>query len=200
MRVLIAEDEPISRRVLEATLERWGYQVIVTTDGAQAWDQLSQDDAPRLVVLDWMMPGLDGPEVCRRVRARPDGNTFYLLLLTAKAQVQDIVSGLSAGADDYVSKPFNRDELQARIKNGRRVIELQQQLRSNIDELEEALGQVKTLTGLLPICTYCKKIREGDSYWQAVEEYLAQHSQALFSHGVCPDCYERHVRPKLDRL
>ena len=200
MRVLIAEDDPISRRVLEATLKQWDYDVVVTTDGAKAWEKLARDDCPRLVVLDWMMPGLDGTEVCRRVRARSDGDTFYLLLLTAKAQIEDIVNGLSAGADDYVSKPFNRDELQARIRNGQRVIELQQQLRANIDELEEALAQVKTLSGLLPICTYCKKIREGDTYWQAVEEYLAEHSEALFSHGVCPDCYAKHVRPQLDRM
>lgn len=200
MKVLIAEDDAISRRVLEATLERWGYEVVVTNDGNEAWAQLSGEDCPHLVVLDWMMPGLDGPEVCRRVRKRPDGESFYLLLLTAKAQAEDIVRGLSAGADDYVSKPFNREELQARVKNGERIIELQEQLRRHIVKLEAALAEVKTLSGLLPICYYCKKIREGEDYWQEVEAYVTEHSDALFTHGVCPDCFEKKVRPQLDQM
>ena len=124
----------------------------------------------------------------------------YVLLLTAKTQTDDIVTGLEAGADDYVSKPFHREELRARVNNGRRVVELQQHLADRVVELEDALTEVKRLSGLLPICAYCKRIREGDTYWQAVEAYLADHSEAQFSHCVCPDCYEKVVRPELEKM
>jgi len=200
MRILIAEDDVVSRRVLEATLEKWDYEAIVTSDGAEAWSVLETDDSPRLLILDWMMPGMDGTEICKRLRARPDGDTFYILLLTAKTQKEDIVSGLQAGADDYITKPFHHEELRARVETGRRIIELQQHLAERIHELERALAEVKQLSGLLPICSYCKRIREGDKYWQAVENYIAGHSQAQFSHAVCPDCYESVVKPQIEKL
>ena len=113
MRILIAEDDPISSRVLHATLEKWGHDVNVTADGNAAWAVMDDPEPPRLLILDWMMPGKDGPELCRLVRARPDGQAFYILLLTAKMQKDDIVTGLEAGADDYVTKPFHAEELRA---------------------------------------------------------------------------------------
>lgn len=202
MQILIAEDDKVSRRLLEATLAKWGYDVIVTQTGGEAWTALQRPGRPHLAVLDWMMPELEGPEVCRRVRSLPDGPQFYLLLLTAKVQTADIVQGLDAGADDYVTKPFEPDELRARITTGRRIVELHEKLAARVRELEQALAEVKRLSGLLPICAYCKRIRsQGDTdYWQQVEQYIATHSDAQFSHGVCPDCYERHVRPQLERL
>ena len=200
MRVLIAEDDAVSRRVLEATLVKWGYHVIVTCDGDEAWAVLREAGCPRLLVLDWMMPGTDGTDLCTRLRARGDGSSFYILLLTAKTQKEDIVSGLRAGADDYVTKPFHHEELRARVATGRRILDLQRSLAERIAQLEAALTEVKQLSGLLPICAYCKRIREGDSYWQAVEAYIAGHSDAQFSHAVCPDCYEKVVKPQLDEL
>ena len=200
MRILIAEDDPVSRRVLEATLQKWSYDLTVTCDGDEAWTALNTDDAARLVILDWMMPGLDGPEICRRLREREDGGLFYVLLLTAKNQPEDIVAGLEAGADDYVTKPFNREELRARVQTGQRIIRLQEKLADRVVELEQALRQVKTLHGLLPICAYCKRIREGQMDWQQLESYIASHSDAHFSHGVCPDCYDRIVKPQLETL
>jgi sigma-B regulation protein RsbU (phosphoserine phosphatase) len=200
MKVLIAEDDPVSRRVLEATLLRWGYEVVSADDGEAAGRCLEAPDCPHLAILDWMMPGRDGPELCRQAREREDGQAFYILLLTAKAQKEDIVAGLEAGADDYITKPFNRDELRARVHTGRRIVELNERLAERIDELEAALAEVKQLTGLLPICAYCKRIREGEDYWQAVESYITTHSDAEFSHGVCPDCYDKFVRPKLEQL
>lgn len=200
MRILIAEDDAISRRVLEATLGRWGYDVSVTTDGNEAWAALEANDPPHLLVLDWMMPGHDGPDICRRLRARPDGESFYILLLTAKTQREDIVVGLDAGADDYVTKPFHHEELRARVATGQRIVDLQERLADRIGELETAMSEVQRLSGLLPICAYCKRIREGDRYWQAVEQYVASHSAAQFSHAVCPECYERVVKPQLDEL
>ncbi|MCA9297271.1 MAG: response regulator, partial [Phycisphaerales bacterium] len=201
MRVLIAEDDPVSRRVLEVQLQKWGHEVVVTQDGTTAWDLL-QADGPKLAVLDWMMPGLDGPEICRRVRELPDGDTHYLLLLTAKGQTDDIVRGLDSGADDYVTKPFEPAELRARLRTGARIVDLHERLAERVAELEQALKEVNTLSGLLPICAYCKRIRpaEDSTYWQQVEEYVASHSEAEFSHGVCPDCYDRVVRPQLEEL
>ncbi|MHC5001942.1 MAG: response regulator [Planctomycetota bacterium] len=199
-RVLIAEDDPVSRRVLEATLEKWGYDISVAADGEEAWTLLQRPGPPHLLVLDWMMPGLDGPELCRRIRAGEEGDLFYIVLLTAKNEPEDIVAGLDAGADDYVTKPFNREELRARVHTGQRIVELEDRLADRVTELEAALRQVKTLSGLLPICTYCKRIREGEDYWEAVESYVSSHSDAHFSHGVCPECYDKIVKPQLDEL
>ena len=200
MKILIADDDAVSRRLLEATLAGWGYKVSVATDGRAAWEMLSQPDAPRLAILDWMMPVLDGLEVCRKVRGQPQGGRFYILLLTAKMQKEDIVVGLESGADDYVTKPFHLDELRARVAVGQRIVELQDSLAERVEDLERALTEVKQLRGLLPICSYCKRIREGDEYTTSVEAYLAEHSEAKFSHGVCRDCYEKHVKPQLEKL
>ncbi len=200
MKVLIAEDETISRRLLEATLVRWGYEVVVASGGVEAWETLQGDDAPPLAILDWMMPGMDGLEVCRRIRNRPSPTPPYLILLTAKGRREDIITGLDAGANDYVTKPFNREELRARVEVGVRMVELQQNLTDRVRALEEALARVKQLQGLLPICSYCKKIRDDQNYWQQVESYIAEHSQAQFSHSICPDCYEKLVKPELDQL
>src|SRR5712672_1728183 len=120
--VLIADDEPISRRVLQASLVRWGYQVEVAKDGEEALEKLLRDTAPRLAVLDWMMPGLDGLEVCRRARARPGAPYSYLLLLTSREARSDLVAGLDAGADDYIRKPFDAEELKARLRAGERIL------------------------------------------------------------------------------
>jgi CheY-like chemotaxis protein len=200
VRILIAEDDMVSRRMLEATLSRWGYEVVVTSDGEAAWQILREKDAPRIAILDWMMPGLDGIEVCRHVRALASPDTPYLILLTAKGSKTDIVSGLQAGADDYIVKPFDREELRARVQAGARILTLQASLASRVRELEEALARVKTLQGLLPICSYCKRVRNDGDYWQQVESYVSDHSDARFSHGICPDCYESVVRPQLETL
>jgi two-component system, cell cycle response regulator len=148
MRVLIAEDDPISRRVLESTLGKWGYEVLVTCDGAQAFDALQGEDAPRLAVLDWMMPEMDGSTLCKHVREMDGGEYFYLILLTARQQKEDIIAGLEAGADDYVIKPFDARELRVRIRCGRRIIELQNELLATRDELTIQATH-DSLTGLL---------------------------------------------------
>ncbi len=200
MRVLIAEDDAVSRRLLEATLAKWGYEVVVTTDGLQALEVLSQPDAPSLAILDWMMPGLDGAQVCLKARELAGERLLYMILLTAKGRKEDIVEGLTAGADDYVIKPFDRSELKARINAGERILRLQAELASRVKELELALTNVKLLQGLLPICCYCKKIRDDKNYWQQVDTYVADHSEAQFTHGICPDCRDKIVKPELARL
>lgn len=200
MRILIAEDDAVSRRVLEATLRRWNHEVLVTHDGEEAWAEFQKPDPPRLAILDWMMPGLDGVEVCRRVREHPTAAGTYLILLTARGERSDIVAGFEAGADDYVTKPFDREELRARVRAGQRIVELQQSLSQRVQELEVAISHVKQLQGILPICCYCKKIRDDSNYWLQVEAYISKHSDARFSHGICPSCWEEVVRPELDEL
>jgi sigma-B regulation protein RsbU (phosphoserine phosphatase) len=190
MRVLIAEDDAVSRRLLEATLDKFGYEVVVAADGAEAWGELQRADAPRLAILDWMMPEIDGVELCRRIRSRPTTTPPYLILLTAKSEKVDVVAGLDSGANDYLTKPFDRAELRARVQVGAHVMELQSNLAARVRELEDALSQVRQLQGLLPICSYCKKIRDEKNYWQRVDSYLSEHSGVVFSHGICPDCYE----------
>jgi len=148
MKVLIAEDDATSRRVLEVVLRKWGYEVLSVGDGDAAWEALRREAPPRLAILDWMMPGLDGVEVCRRVRAHDSEKLTYIILLTALGRQEDVVAGLEAGADDYVTKPFEKDELQARIKVGQRLIKFHDQIVS----LKEALrvqAMHDALTGIL---------------------------------------------------
>jgi CheY-like chemotaxis protein len=197
MDVLIAEDDPVSRRTLEATLQKWGHCVRVTPDGTAAWETLSADDAPPLAILDWMMPGIDGLELCRRIRQTPGRCGTYVILLTARGDKRDIVAGLESGADDYLTKPFDREELRARVNVGLRVLGLQQSLADRVRELELTLRRVRQLQGLLPICCYCKRIRDDGNYWQQLEQYLSTHSGAQFSHGICPSCFETVVQEQL---
>ncbi|HEY3789801.1 MAG TPA: response regulator [Urbifossiella sp.] len=197
MSVLIADDDAVSARILEATLRHWGHAVTVARDGAAAWDVLRGDNCPQLAILDWMMPGLEGPELCRRARALGRAVPTYMILLTAKGKSDDIVAGLDSGADDYVTKPFDRQELRSRLRVGERVVGLQQAMADRVQELEIALTQVKQLKGLLPICGYCKKVRDDRNYWQRVETYIAAHSDARFSHGICPDCWKDVIEPDL---
>jgi len=200
MRILIAEDDAVSRRRLEATLRKWGYEVLAVEDGLAAWEVLQGEMPPPLAILDWMMPGMDGIEVCRKVRERSPSRPLYIIVLTARGSREDVVAGLQAGGDDYVTKPFDREELHARVEVGLRVLQLQMNLADRVRELEEALARVKQLQGLLPICSYCKKIRDDQNYWQQVEGYISEHSEAVFSHGICPDCFEKFVKPELNKL
>jgi sigma-B regulation protein RsbU (phosphoserine phosphatase) len=198
MRILIAEDDPVSRRILERTLRQWDYDVVVTCDGKQAWDVLEREDAPPLAILDWMMPEVDGVEVCRRVRNTVGREQLYLILMTARTSTADIVTGLETGADEYITKPFDSGELHARIKAGVRIVDLQRKLADRVRDLEETLAQIKQLHGLLPICCYCKKIRNDNDYWQQLEGYLAAHAEVRFSHGVCPDCLRRVIEEEVE--
>ncbi len=200
MKILVAEDQVVSRHILTGNLRKWGYEVTAVEDGTRAWEVLQDEDAPPLALLDWSMPGMDGIEICQQIRKRPQTRPTYVILLTARRGQEDKIHGLQSGADDYITKPFNHEELRARVEVGFRVLELQRALAQRIRELEDALSRVKTLQGLLPICSYCKKIRNDRNYWQQVEGYISDHSEAQFSHGICPECYARFVQPELDRL
>jgi len=196
-RILIAEDHYVSRHLLERNLSNWGFTVITAEDGAEAARILESDDAPSLAILDWMMPKMDGAEVCTHVRQRTGRPYIYLVLLTAKSQKEEIAAGLEAGADDYVIKPFDPDELRARLKVGQRVVELERVLARRVDDLQEALADVKRLKRLLPICMYCKSIRDDRDYWHQIESYIHEETGTDFSHGICPQCMEKMARGEL---
>jgi phosphoserine phosphatase RsbU/P len=183
--------------MLAKTLARWGLDVTVVPNGQEAWATIEQDPSIGLVILDWMMPGLDGPEVCRRIRQTPNHAHLHVLLITARNSRTDVVAGLDAGADDYLTKPFDLEELRARVHVGLRVLALQERLNERVAELEEAMANIKQLRGLLPICSYCKRVRGDGDYWEQVEQYIAHHSDAQFSHGICPTCFHNVVE-KLD--
>jgi sigma-B regulation protein RsbU (phosphoserine phosphatase) len=200
MRILIAEDEMVSRRMLETTLEKWGHQVVTTRDGHEALSVLQREDAPSLVILDVMMPCMSGVEVCKKIREMAREVSPYLILLTSKHGTDNVVLGLESGANDYVTKPFDQAELRARINVGCHVLNLQEGLAQRVRELEAALLHVKQLQGMLPICSYCKSVRDDQNYWQQVESYLSQHSSLQFSHGICPKCYEKVVEPQLEEM
>lgn len=191
MKVLIADDDPVSRRLLQASVEKWGYDATTVVDGTAAWAAMQEPEPPQLLILDWLMPHVDGPELCRRARGRKSLQSAYIILLTSRATKSDVVMGLESGADDYITKPFDPGELRARVHVGRRVIDLQAALAERLRHLEEAMARVNQLQGLLPICCYCKKVRDDKNYWHQVENYVARHVEVRFSHGVCPDCIER---------
>ena len=199
MRVLVADDDRVGATLLARSLNRWGFEVAVAHDGDHAWDIIRQDDAPAMAVLDWEMPGSDGPELCRRIRADAMRSHMYVLLLTSRESKADVVAGLDAGADDYLIKPFDPEELRARVHVGMRVLGLQERLAERVRALQDALSKVKHLNGLLPICAYCKRVRTDQNYWEQVEHYMADHSDVQFSHGICPACYVGVVE-ELDRL
>jgi sigma-B regulation protein RsbU (phosphoserine phosphatase) len=187
-RVLVAEDHQVSRHLLERNLQNWGFEVISAQNGKEAAEILDGPDAPALAILDWMMPQMDGVEVCQSVRRHTDRPYIYLLLLTAKSQKDEIAAGLDAGADDYVIKPFDPDELRARLKVGQRVVELERTLEKRVQDLEVALADVRKLKSLLPICMYCKSIRDDGDYWREIDEYIYRETGTDFSHGICPAC------------
>jgi CheY-like chemotaxis protein len=186
--------------MLETTLSKWGYNVMVTRDGEMAYQALQQEEAPHLVIVDWMMPNMDGLELCRKLREDPSKQSIYIIMLTAKSDKKDIVMGLEVGADDYITKPFDREELRVRVRVGARIVELQSTLADRVKELEEALANVKQLQGILPICSHCKKVRDDQNYWQQVESYISSHTDAQFSHSICPECFEQITKTQIEEL
>jgi sigma-B regulation protein RsbU (phosphoserine phosphatase) len=184
MNILIAEDEAVSRNILRSVLEAAGYRVTAAANGLEALDAWRIAES-RVVISDWLMPELDGLDLCRRIReARQDRYTYYILL-TGRSGKDSYLTAMDAGIDDFITKPVDADELKARLRVAERILGL----RERIDALE----------GLLPICSYCKRIRDDKQTWNALEGYIEQRSGAEFSHGVCPDCYRKHLEPGLER-
>lgn len=191
-RVLVADDDESSRQLIVATLRSGGYETAVVENGAEAWDLLQQSEAPQLAVLDWAMPKMQGIEVCRRLREAGTESYVYVVLLTARDGVEDIVAGLSAGADDYITKPWERQELLLRLRAGERVIRLESRLREKLMELAGAREDVEKLQGLLPVCPSCYRIRDDENLWHRIESYVEAHSRARFTHSLCRSCLKEH--------
>ncbi len=194
--VLIVDDSPTNLRVLVDALESAQFQTLIATDGQMALRQ-TERFVPDLILLDVLMPGLDGFETCRRFKANPLTHHVPIIFMTALSDTASKMTGFEAGAVDFITKPFEHQEVLARVTTHLTLRRLQQaleeknrQLEQKNNELQEALAKVKTLRGLLPICANCKKIRDDDGYWQQVEVYIERHSEAEFSHGMCPACLQ----------
>jgi CheY-like chemotaxis protein len=184
MKILVAEDDPVSVKILQLTLEHYGHEVITTSSGQEAWEAFDREPV-RTIVSDWMMPGMSGLELCQKVRARAKTDYTYFILLTANTTGREnLREAMDAGIDDFLPKPLDREVIMMRLRVAERILEFSTQIR----QLKE----------LLPICMYCKRIRDDSDYWQQVESYIHTHTGSNFSHGICPDCFQKemHVYPK----
>jgi DNA-binding response OmpR family regulator len=182
MKVLIADDDPVARLMLESALRSLGHEVVTTDCGENAWQELHRNPI-RVVVSDWMMPGLNGLELCRRVRSEAGEYVYFILLTGLTASQRNQLAASDAGVDDFLCKPINPQELWRRLRVAMRILEF--------------TNQVRQLESFLPICSYCKQIRDDQDYWQQIESYLSTRLGASLSHVICPDCYESQVRPQL---
>ncbi len=192
-KILIADDENTTRKLLESLLLKNGYEVLSFDNGASAFKILKEQDGPKLAILDWIMPGLQGIDICRKIRALKFEVIPYLIMLTASMkEKKDIIETFRSGANDFIEKPFNANELLGRVKIGEDMINLQISLIEKNRALDEAHRHIKMLQGILPICMHCHKIKNDNESWERLEEYIASHSDAQFSHGLCPDCMKKH--------
>lgn len=198
-RILIADDHHPTRRALESLLAWKGFSVVTAEDGEEALKILNSDDAPSIALLDWEMPGLTGPDICRAVRSKTAGRYLYLIMITGREGAEDIMEAMAAGADDFVRKPVGVPEVIARIRNGQRMLHLERSLAARITDLEKALEEGRQLKRLLPICCYCKKIRDDADYWHEIDAYIHTHTGTDFSHGICPPCFEKVVKEELGK-
>lgn len=183
--ILIVDDQPANLKVLLSFLQAHNFQVYMADSGRRALHILTKV-RPDLILLDVMMPEVNGFEICGTIKENKENAGIPIIFMTALDSVEDKTAGFSAGGVDYITKPFQQIEVLARIKT-------HITLKKREVELKQALCEIKTLTGILPICSYCKQIRNDEGYWQQVEEYIGERSNAMFSHGVCPACYKREV-------
>lgn len=186
MRILAVEDDKVALTVIRQALILLGHEVLEARDGKEAW-KILQREPVRVIVSDWEMPEADGLELCRRIRSRLKSEYVYFILLTARdASEANQQSAMEAGVDDFLSKPLDVLELRMRLRVAERILRYTTQVR----QLEE----------LLPICSYCKKIRDDQNYWQQMEGYINERTGSEFSHSVCPDCYQRVIVPELEQI
>ncbi len=193
-KILIVDDQPENIRMLMELL-KGEYATVPATHGEAALKKAADSPLPDLILLDIMMPELDGYEVCSRLKGHPVTEHIPIIFITAISEAMDAAKAFDLGAVDYITKPFNPATVKARVKT-------HIQLSHTMKELKEALSKVKQLSGLLPICSHCKKIRDDKGYWKQIEVYIDQHSEASFSHGLCPECakelYPKFKHPSAD--
>ena len=182
--ILVVDDQPANLKVLLSFLKAHHFDVRIAENGERALSVL-ENDQPDLILLDIMMPEMNGFEACRAIKANQHTADIPIIFITALSNLEDKIEGFAAGGVDYIIKPFEQTEVLARINT--HITLRKQQL-----QLENNLAEIKRLEGILPICSYCKKIRDDDGYWQQVEQYITEHSQAIFSHGLCAECMEEH--------
>ena len=194
-KILIVDDEPINVMIANKILQKNGYDTIIAKNGQEALDMTSSNSVD-LILLDIMMPAMSGFEVCSKLQQDDKLKDIPVIFLTAVTDKESIVKGFDAGGKDYLTKPFNTPELLARVKAHTELKLSRDKQQHLIEELQKAISEVKTLSGLLPICSHCKKIRDDAGYWQGVEHYIAARSDTQFSHGICPDCM-RKFYPKV---
>lgn len=185
MKVLIVEDEPVARLYTQTALKNLGLQPVIATDGEEAL-ALLENEPIRLVVSDWVMPKIDGLEFCRRLRAREGDYIYFILLTQMSASPEHEDEAIEAGVDDFLVKPVNPRELKVRLHVARRILEY--------------TARIQRLESFIPICSYCKKVRDDQNYWQRIENYINERTGSEFSHSVCPDCYKREIVPQLEEL
>jgi len=188
--ILVVEDSPLRALHLRRLLEESGYLVQVAGDGLDALEQFSRR-AFSILICDWIMPKMDGTELIRRIRSMDLPSYVYAILLTSKDQRVDLLAGMGSGADDFLTKPVDPAVLNVRLRAGVRILRLERGLADRNRALEKTLGEMKRLSGLLPMCANCKNIRDDQGYWHQVESYIRDHSEADFTHGLCPACLEK---------
>jgi len=189
-RVLVAEDDERSRAGLVRLLERDGYEVSVANDGQAAINILLAPNPPQIALLDWEMPRLDGIHVCWAVRSMPANPYTYIIMVTARAGPADALAAFAAGVDDFLSKPIDSLQLLARLRCGERMLGLEKRCAERVAELKSALDEVRKLRSLLPICKYCKRVRDHADRWLDLEAYIDDEAGTDFSNVVCPECME----------
>lgn len=186
MKILTVEDDLVARRILVQALHRLGYATAEAADGEEAL-QVIEKEPVRVIVSDWLMPGIDGLELCRRIRGRVNSEYTYFILLTSReADFTNQREAIEAGVDDFLSKPLDLQELWMRLHVSERILKF--------------TTQVRQLEAFLPICSYCKKVRDDQNYWQQIEAYINERTGSEFSHSICPDCYQRVIVPELERM
>ena len=187
MKILIVDDIPENISALAIALESEGFDIRTASGGEQAL-QLVHNDSPDLILLDIKMNGMDGFETCLALKKNDATKDIPVIFLTVSKETEAVVRGFTCGGVDYISKPFRQEEVCARVRTHLHLRALTKEKEKLIVELQEALAKVKTLSGLLPICSSCKKIRDDNGYWNQIESYIRQHSEADFTHGICPTC------------
>lgn len=188
MKLLIAEDEYTTRLTVQVVLEQWGYRVDSVEDGTSAWKILQKPDGPQIAILDWEMPGINGVDLCSKVKMLDRDTPIYVILLTGRDDQNDILMGFDAGADDYITKPFDENELRARVRVAERLVSIQEELVISNEELRSVLNHVELLQETLPVCTSCHSVQNGDEKWRSLEEYVQQQDDARFQYTICPHC------------